>query len=532
MTMFRRISRYFILGVITIAVGAFAASTLLLPAPLPENSPADVFSAGRAEKHIAEISREIHPVGSSGTEQVVSYIVKTLGTFGIDGQIQTGTGEGQNFGLQNVVARIPGKEPGNAVLIITHFDSTPFGPGAGDNASGTAVLLEVARLQKNTPQLDNDVILLFEDGEEWGYLGGYLFAKEHPWMKDVKLVIGLDTAAWGPVILLQSTPENGFLIDGYARGVNNPTAYGFFADANWNIAHDDSEIQPFVEKGIPGIEFEDPTASITKHSALDTPDLVNPGSVQQMGSQVSDLVRQYGIMDLSQTTGTDLSFFTIPGFKAVTYPAWLNQVLAIVSVLVFVLLTIIGVKNKKLDGRKFALSILFIFILVAISAALSFLASGIFSTVFPKTNPRIDNYLPAAGLPCFIGYMVLIMTVFAFCHVWMARKTGHQQMTASIRLIWVLMALVFAFILKVGSYGFIWPVVISLAAWGLQLFLPEEQSRVPYCALTILALMAGIIFFAPDLCLAFLGTGFGLTGLPLVSVITLLLEELFMIASE
>ncbi len=386
--MFGKVSKYLILGVITIAAGAFAASTLLLPAPLPENSPAEVFSAGRAEKHIAEISRDIHPAGSTGTKQVVSYIVKTLDSFGIDGQIQTGTGEGQNFGLQNVIARISGKNPGNAVLIITHFDSTPFGPGAGDNASGTAVLLEIARLLKNNPQLDNDVILIFEDGEEWGYLGGYLFTREHPWMKDVKLVIGLDTAAWGPVVLLQTTPENGFLVDGYARGVNNPTAYGFFADANWNIAHDDSEILPFVEKGIPGIEFEDPSASLVKHSAADTLELVNMGSVQQMGSQVSDLVRQYGIMDLSQTTSTDLSFFTIPGMKAVTYPAWLNQVLAIVSALVFVLLTIVGVKNKKLDGKKLALSIASMLILVVVSAALSFLASGAFSAAFPKTNPR------------------------------------------------------------------------------------------------------------------------------------------------
>lgn len=530
--MFRRISRYSILGVITIVIGALASTSLFLPTPLPENSSAEVFSAGRAEKHLAEISREIHPAGSRATDQVVSYIVKTLDSFEIDGQIQKGTADGQGFGLQNVVARIPGKNPGKAVLIITHFDSTPFGPGAGDNASGASVLLETARVLKNNPQLDNDVILLFEDGEEWGYLGGYLFTREHPWMKDVKVVIGLDTAAWGPVILLQTTPENGFLIDGYARGVKNPTAYGFFADANWNIAHDDSEIQPFVEKGIPGIEFEDPSASITKHSASDTLDLVNPGSVQQMGNQVSDLIRQYGIMDLSQVTGSDKSFFTIPGFKAITYPAWLNQVLAILSVLVFIFFTVIGLKNKKLDGKKFALSIIFMIILVALSAALSFLASGIFSSVFPKTNPRIDNYLPASSLPCFIGYMVIIMTVFAFCHVWMARKTGHQNMAVSIRLIWVLTALAFAYILKVGSYGFIWPVVISLAAWGIQLFFPEKQSRIPYRALTILALFAGIIFFSPDLCLAFMSTGFGITGLPLVSVITLLLEELFMIASE
>lgn len=48
---------------------------------------------------------------------------------------------------RNVVGRLPGREPDRRRLLIgAHFDSVPGSPGADDNASGVAALLECARL--------------------------------------------------------------------------------------------------------------------------------------------------------------------------------------------------------------------------------------------------------------------------------------------------------------------------------------------------------------------------------------------------
>lgn len=57
---------------------------------------------------------------------------------------------------QNVVARRPGAEPGTEpgaayVVIGAHLDTVPQSPGAEDNASGVAVLLELARLAADAP---------------------------------------------------------------------------------------------------------------------------------------------------------------------------------------------------------------------------------------------------------------------------------------------------------------------------------------------------------------------------------------------
>lgn len=53
---------------------------------------------------------------------------------------------------QNVVARRPGTERGAAYVVIgAHLDTVPQSPGAEDNASGVAVLLETARLAAAAP---------------------------------------------------------------------------------------------------------------------------------------------------------------------------------------------------------------------------------------------------------------------------------------------------------------------------------------------------------------------------------------------
>lgn len=53
----------------------------------------------------------------------------------------------RGIAYRNVVATRPGRHPGEPrILIGAHFDSVPGTPGADDNASGVAALLEIARL--------------------------------------------------------------------------------------------------------------------------------------------------------------------------------------------------------------------------------------------------------------------------------------------------------------------------------------------------------------------------------------------------
>ena len=52
---------------------------------------------------------------------------------------------------RNVVARIKGTDKAEEILTLTaHYDSVPEGPGAYDNMSGAAIIMELADISKNT----------------------------------------------------------------------------------------------------------------------------------------------------------------------------------------------------------------------------------------------------------------------------------------------------------------------------------------------------------------------------------------------
>ena len=91
----------------------------------------------------------------------------------------------------NVIGKLPGKRPElGAVLLVAHWDH--FGTcaqppaehlicnGAIDNASGIAVLLEVARRLARGPQMDRDIYFLATTAEELGLLGAQAFAENPP----------------------------------------------------------------------------------------------------------------------------------------------------------------------------------------------------------------------------------------------------------------------------------------------------------------------------------------------------------------
>jgi Zn-dependent M28 family amino/carboxypeptidase len=74
---------------------------------------------------------------------------------------------------RNVIAHLPGVTRPK-VLLGAHYDSVSGSPGANDNASGTAVVLEIARKLSGTPLARQAWFVAF-DGEEDGLHGSKAF---------------------------------------------------------------------------------------------------------------------------------------------------------------------------------------------------------------------------------------------------------------------------------------------------------------------------------------------------------------------
>jgi hypothetical protein len=115
-------------------------------------------------------------------------------------------GAGGNTTAANVVARIPGvSRPDEQVVVGAHFDSATLGssldgvgpsPGADDNASGTAAVLECARVLSGYA-FDRTLVFVAFNAEEVGLVGSTYYAEAaRSRGDDIRAMINLDMVAY------------------------------------------------------------------------------------------------------------------------------------------------------------------------------------------------------------------------------------------------------------------------------------------------------------------------------------------------
>jgi aminopeptidase YwaD len=110
----------------------------------------------------------------------------------------------ENYLSTNVIGMIPAiKKTKQTIVLSAHYDhlgkmgANTYFPGANDNASGVAMLLELARYYSKNPTKYNIVFIAFA-GEEAGLLGSSYFV-QYPLLKleDIHFLINLDIMGSG-----------------------------------------------------------------------------------------------------------------------------------------------------------------------------------------------------------------------------------------------------------------------------------------------------------------------------------------------
>ena len=97
----------------------------------------------------------------------------------------------------NIIAERPGTSPkAGTIIVAAHYDTVPGSPGADDNASGVATLLEIARIFSNisTPQT---LKLVFFDAEEIGLRGSLAFTANKANLANLNGVVVMDMIGFG-----------------------------------------------------------------------------------------------------------------------------------------------------------------------------------------------------------------------------------------------------------------------------------------------------------------------------------------------
>jgi hypothetical protein len=152
-------------------------------------------SSDRMVGQIENLSKFSRCVTDSTHTQAADYIQSQIKALGFTPVVQSfqSAAVRTNNPLQNIILRKPGSNPLAVHLITAHWDSSPvrsfppvcngLAPGANDNGSGTAALLEIARLlSQDYATFQDDIELVWFDGEEFGYLGSQYFVSQ--WQSD------------------------------------------------------------------------------------------------------------------------------------------------------------------------------------------------------------------------------------------------------------------------------------------------------------------------------------------------------------
>ncbi|MGH7233189.1 MAG: M28 family peptidase [Nitrospiraceae bacterium] len=199
--------------------------------------------------------------------------------------------------LHNILGLLPGRDPAHTdetIVLGAHRDH--FGrqagllfPGADDNASGTAVLLEVARAlaQSETPPARSILFVSFS-GEEQGLLGSKLYAA-HPIrpLNTTVAMINVDHAGIGNgrlTVGVTGLPKTIATEAGGQAGLGDKLdVFGFFPGGDH---------VPFAEAGVSTLTVVSGGVHAHFHQPTDTADAVRPDILEAVARYVLALTRR------------------------------------------------------------------------------------------------------------------------------------------------------------------------------------------------------------------------------------------------
>jgi MFS family permease len=449
------------------ALAVLSVRAMHPPQPVPATAPENQFSAERALIHVREIASVPHALGSPANAAARNYLIAQLSQLGLRPQIFSSIGIDPTSRLivagktNDIVGRLPGTASGPAILLMAHYDSVYRAPGAGDDASGVASILEILRALKHGPPIQRDVIVLLTDGEEAGLLGAEAFAHSHPWMKDVGLILNFEARGnSGPSLLFETGPNNRPLIEAVAQVAPHPIGSSLFYEL-YKILPNDTDFTVFRPAGIPGLNFAFGEGLEAYHAPLDSPERLSLASLQHHGSYGLALTRHFGQLDLAalrNSHGDDV-FFDWFGSRLVAYSqSWVLPGQILITLLLAMAL-VLAFRRPEVNKRQFFLALLACLAILTLLVAA--VAAGWWLVSLVLANRRIISD-SSANLSILSGLMFFGACIGMLLLGFFRRRLGVQELSLAALSLWCALSWLLALAIPSGSYLLFWPLLLGL----------------------------------------------------------------------
>ena len=381
------------------------------------------FSTDRALEHVAKIAQKPHGVGFPEHLVVREYITTQLEDLGLGVSLQEGYTAGDWGNLSKatniLAARIKGTDSKKAMVLLSHYDSHPHSSlGASDAGSGVATILEGVRqflAQNKKPK--NDIIILISDAEELGLNGADLFVHNHPWIKDVGLVLNFEArGSGGPSYMLVETNRgNSKLIEEFTKANTEYPVANSLVYSIYKMLPNDTDLTVFREDGdIEGFNFAFIDNHYDYHTARDSYERLDKNTLAHQGSYLVPLLNYFSQSDINNLKSlNDFVYFNVPFFKLVSYPFdWIIPMLFF-AVLLFILLLLQGLKKKTLQLKNIIRGFSPMLIAITINSIIGYFSWGVLKALYPQYNDILHGFT-YNGHTYIAAFVILSISVCFF----------------------------------------------------------------------------------------------------------------------
>jgi hypothetical protein len=331
-----------------------AAFSVHRPAPLPTPQPTlpasfDRFGAVELASELARLYPDRVP-GTAGAAGAAEWVRQQLSPYGLkvvsDRFRANVPGVGERT-LENQLVTVPGRSP-DEIVVMSHRDDDGSGPGANNNASGIAALIQLARSYGSSigaravsPQ--HTLVFVATDGGAFGALGARRFAESHRG----RVIAAIDLAALagsGPprIVLAGTEPRlaSPGLVETAAQRVleqagSRPAHAGALAQlVDLAFPYTLHEQGPLLAHGIPALTLtsggERPPSAF-----VDRPDRLDGLRLAQLGGSAQQLLRW---LDFGAELAPGTARYIYFGPRVL--PGWAIELVLLAALLPFLLVAV------------------------------------------------------------------------------------------------------------------------------------------------------------------------------------------------
>jgi hypothetical protein len=459
-------------GTLVLALAVYAIVMVITslgaapPAPKSADAPADEFSAVRAKAVLQQLvgNGVPHPVGSAANAAVRDGIVAQLKQLGYQPRVQEDfvcDDEGGCGDVRNILARLDGQEPGPAVMVASHYDSVPAGPGASDDGAGTVSVLEIARALKASPTPRHPVIFLIDEGEEAGLFGAVAFVQDDPWAKDVRAVVNMDNRGTsGPATMFETGSANEWVMRTYAKSVHHPNSDSLSYTVYKSLPND-TDFTVFKHAGYQGLNFAFLDDVAHYHTPLDNVANTSVASIQSEGGSAFDAVRALANSGLNFGQDSDAVYQDLLGWKMIWWPARWTMGFALLALMLVILEIAVLLQRGAMQVKGFFLGLMTWPLILIVGAIL-----GIILQFFLRAAGALPANWVAHPAPLLTACWALGFGAVAFVAAVLGRSAGFWGIWSGIWTWWGIVALVLGVEAAGLSFVFVVP-ALSAGIFGL-----------------------------------------------------------------